>query len=133
MKIRLATEKDYSKIYHALNRKGIDYISARHARDDIEKQQLFVIEENGELLGQCALVVENDFGYIAIKRLVVYNKKNSGKHIAQQFIDYFKSLNIENLGCTPWTENAKMRAILERNGFVHQYTFMTCYEFYLLS
>lgn len=133
MRIRLATEKDYSHIYHALNRKGINYISANHAKEDISKNQLYVIEENEKVIAQCALVVENNYNYIAIKRLVIYNKKDCGKGIAQRFIEYFKSFGIENLGCTPWTENTRMRKILERNGFIHQYTFLNCYEFYLLN
>lgn len=130
MEIRLATLKDFTAIKNFLEIKNISYISPAHAYEDIKNNALYIIEKEGQVIAQCSLVEEKSFEYVAIKRLVSYGKE---KGIAQTFIEYFKSFGIENLGCTPWTNNARMRAILEKNGFTHQYTFLNCYEFYLLT
>lgn len=130
MEIRLATAADYKRIALALRNKGIDYITSKHAREDIDCGRLFVIVENNTVIAQCALVYEPNYQYYAIKRMTVYNKKNCGKGIAQMFIKYFCEMNLSALGCTPWTDNAQMKYLLRKNGFVYQYTFLGCYEFF---
>ena len=131
MEIRKATYADYKRIACALRNKHIDYITSAHACVDIEHEQLFVMSENGKLIAQCALVHESAHGYHAIKRLVVYNKRNNGRGIAQQFIAFFCAMDLPALGCTPWTDNATMKHLLQKYGFKYQYTFLKNYEFFL--
>ena len=130
MMIRLATKADYKGVACSLRNKNIEYITSSHAKNDIENQCLFVMEEEGKIIAQCALVREAAYNYYAIKRLVVYNKKNCGRGIAEKFITFFCEKDIPTLGCTPWKDNAVMKKLLERNGFVYQYTFLENYQFY---
>lgn len=130
MIVRLANKSDYRGVARSLANKNISYISSIHAKNDIENNRLFVMEENGKAIAQCALVYEPLYNYYAIKRLVVYNKKNCGRGIAQQFISFFCAMDLPALGCTPWADNVAMKKLLERNGFVYQYTFMDNYQFY---
>lgn len=130
MVIRLATKADYKGVACSLRNKKIEYITPFHAKNDIENQRLFVMEEEGKVIAQCALVYEAVYNYYAIKRLVVYNKKNCGRGIAEKFITFFCEKDIPALGCTPWKDNIVMKKLLERNGFVYQYTFMENYQFY---
>lgn len=130
MIIRIANKSDYRGVACSLTNKNIPYISSAHAKNDIESNRLFVMEEDGKVIAQCALVYESLYNYYAIKRLVVYNKKNCGRGIAQQFISFFCAMDLPALGCTPWADNVVMKKLLERNGFVYQYTFMGNYQFY---
>jgi RimJ/RimL family protein N-acetyltransferase len=131
MKIRLAQSSDYKRIAMALRNKRIEYITPAHAREDIQERRLYVIEDDGEVIAQCALVNEPNYGYYAIKRLVIYNRKNCGRGIARQFIRYFCAMNLPTLGCTPWADNQRMKYLLISNGFEYQYTFLGNYEFFL--
>ena len=131
MKIRLAESTDYKRIAMALRNKHIEYITPAHAREDIANHRLYVVEEDGMIIAQCALVEEPAHHYHAIKRLVIYNRKNCGRGIARQFIRYFCAMNLPALGCTPWTDNQKMKYLLVSNGFEYQYTFLENYEFFL--
>lgn len=131
MKIRLANSADYKRIATALRNKHIDYITPAHAREDIANHRLYVVEEDGMIIAQCALVEEPAHHYHAIKRLVIYNRKNCGRGIAQRFIRYFCTMNLPALGCTPWSDNKVMCRLLVKNGFTYQYTFLNNYEFYL--
>ena len=130
MTIELATKQDMKRICCSLRNKKIDYITPALAISDIDNSRLYIIKDKDKIIAQCALVEEKEYGYYAIKRLVVYNKKNCGKGIAQQFISFFCEKNLPALGCTPWDTNIAMKKLLERNGFVYQYTFMERYEFY---
>lgn len=131
MVIRTAELTDYKRIALALRNKCIDYITPKQAREDIQKRRLYVVEDNGVVIAQCALVYEPDYSYHAIKRLVIYNKKNCGRGIAQQFISYFCAMNLPTLGCTPWSDNQIMKRLLTKNGFEYQYTFLGNYEFFI--
>mgnify|MGYP003289393209 FL=1 len=131
MKIRLAQSEDYKRIAMALRNKRIEYITPAHAREDIINHRLYVMEEDEMIIAQCALVEEPAHHYHAIKRLVIYNRKNCGRGIARQFIRYFCDMNLPALGCTPWTDNQKMKYLLVSNGFEYQYTFLGNYEFFL--
>lgn len=131
MFIRPANTSDYKSIAMSLRNKGIDYITPTHAREDINNHRLYVMEEDGRIIAQCALVLEPLHHYYAIKRLVIYNRKNCGRGIAQRFVSYFVAMDLPALGCTPWTDNKVMRRLLVKNGFTHQYTFLNNYEFYL--
>lgn len=133
MNIRIATSADYIHICRSLQNKGIDYITTKQAKNDIDNNRLYIIENNGKIISQCALVPEPNYNYTAIKRMCVYNKKNAGCGIANAFVNYFVSNFYDNLGCTPWEDNGAMRHILEKHGFVYQYTFLENYCFYLLT
>ena len=131
MVIRTAEPADYKRIALALRNKRINYITPAQAREDIQKRRLYVVEDNGVVIAQCALVYEPDYGYHAIKRLVIYNKKNYGRGIAQRFVSYFCAMNLPALGCTPWSDNQIMKKLLAKNGFEYQYTFLENYEFFV--
>jgi len=131
MFIRKANREDYKRIARSLNNKQIAYITAEQALADILAERLYIIEESGKIIAQCALVYEANYQYHAIKRLTVYNKKNCGRGIAQQFISFFVSMNLPAIGCTPWSDNAIMKKLLSRNGFEYQYTFLENYEFFI--
>lgn len=133
MIIRLAEKADYIHIVRSLQNKKIAYNTPSHIRADLFNHRLFVIEEKGKIIAQCALVEEPNYGYTAIKRLCIYNKKNCGRGLANAFIEFFADRISSPLGCTPWEENVAMRHILEKNGFVYQYTFLDNYQFYLRS
>lgn len=131
MEIRLATSKDYRRIARALANKQINYITPKHAKEDIQKERLYVMVDGNKILAQCAIVLEPDHHYYAIKRLTVYNKKNCGQGIAQAFITFFRNTSFSlPLGCTPWSDNTKMKNLLSKNGFQYQYTFLDNYEFW---
>lgn len=130
MEIRKATMNDYFSICRSLQNKKINYQTPAHAKSDIQNQSMFILVDNGKILAQCSLIEEPDYFYTAIKRLCIYNKKNYGKGIADMFIKYFVSNTQTPLGCTPWEDNAAMRHLLEKNGFIYQYTFLNYYCFY---
>lgn len=127
--IRLATMADYPYISHALARKAIPYMKPSHAKGDIINGRMYVKVINGKVVAQCSLVEEPNYHYTALKRMLIYRKENCGKHIADEFIQFFSTFNIP-LGATPWSENVKVKHILEKAGFRYQYTFLTNYEFY---
>lgn len=131
MEIRKATMSDYVSICRSLQNKKIDYQTPKHAKADIQKQAMYVLVDNGKILAQCSLIEEPAHNYTAIKRLCIYNKKNCGKGIAEQFIKFFVQNAETQLGCTPWEDNGAMRHLLEKNGFTFRYTFLGCYCFYL--
>lgn len=131
--IQKATRQDYKSIAVSLRNKAIPYITPEQADRNIENGNLYIIKVNGKPIAQCALVYEADHHYHAIKRLVVYNKKNCGNGIAGMFIRYFISLNLPALGCTPWEDNTVMRNLLESYGFEFKYKFLEKYCSYVLT
>ena len=129
--IQKATKQDYKSIAVSLRNKAIPYITPKQADRDIENGNLYIIKKNGKPIAQCALVYDEQYKYHAIKRLVIYNKKNCGQGIANSFVEYFIKQNYPALGCTPWSDNQIMKHLLSRNGFEYQYTFLNCYEFFI--
>lgn len=130
MVIRYATKEDLLSAVRSLQKNQTFYNTTSHLKEDIEKNRLIIIEENGKLLGSCALVYEENWDYLAIKRLNVYAKKSRGKGYADKLIKYVISLNLGTLGSTPWKENMVARHLFEKNGFTLQYDFMDNYCFY---
>ena len=55
MEIRKATSADLRSICMSLYNKKIDYISPNSAREDVANDRLYLLVENGKILGQCAL------------------------------------------------------------------------------
>lgn len=130
MTIRHATSADLKSITCALRNKNIHYNTPAQAREDVRQNRLFVLENNGALIAQCALVFDTNRQEYYMKRLCVYNKKRACGGIAQMFIDFFLSLGVASLSVTPWDENKAMIHILEKNGFEFQYRFLENYLYY---
>lgn len=130
MKIRYATAEDKIRVIRSLQNKRITYNTTAQAKVDIDLQRLIVIEENGKLLGSCAIVPEVEYKYTAIKRLCIYSKKSRGKGVATKLVEYIESLNLGDIGATPWDTNPAMCHILEKCGFEYEYTFSEHYKFY---
>ena len=130
MIIRKATSADTIHIIRSLQNKKIHYNTPAHAKEDVNNDCLYILEHENKIIAQCALIYDAERKYYAMKRLCVYNKKNLGKGIAQMFISYFEHLGVPALGVTPWEENKAMIHILEKNGFIYQYTFLENYLFY---
>jgi RimJ/RimL family protein N-acetyltransferase len=130
MTIRFATNTDTIRIIRAIQNKHMDYNTPADVREDIKNGCLLVAEENGKLLGSVAVFYKPHRQYHAITRMCVYSKKSQGKGVASALIDSVLALDFDTLGATPWDENPCMCHILEKRGFVYQYTFNTHYKFY---
>ena len=130
MTIRPATEKDTIRIIRAIQNKHMDYNTPADVREDVKNGYLLVAEENGKLLGSVAVFYKPHRQYHAITRMCVYSKKSQGKGVASALIDSVLALGFDTLGATPWDENPCMCHILEKRGFIYQYTFNTHYKFY---
>ena len=133
MTIRFATNADTIRIIRAIQNKHMDYNTPADVREDIKNGCLLVAEENGKLLGSVAVFYKPHRQYLAISRMCVYSKKAQGKGVASALIDSVLALGFDTLGATPWDENPCMCHILEKRGFVYQYTFNTHYKFYKKS
>lgn len=130
MTIRKATSADLKSITCALRNKNIFYNTPAQAREDVRQNRLFVLENNGALVAQCALVFDTNRQEYYMKRLCVYNKKRACGGTAQMFIDFFLSLGVASLSVTPWDDNKAMIHVLEKNGFEFQYRFLENYLYY---
>lgn len=133
MTIRFATAADTARVVRALRNKHLDYNTPAQAKEDISLGRLIVAEENGKAIASCAIVPEVNHNYTAIKRMIVYSKKNCGKGIATALINFVCSLGLGDIGATPWNTNPAACHSLEKCGFVYQYTFLTFYNFYKKS
>lgn len=133
MEVRFATTADSLSIIRAIQNKHIDYNTTAQAKEDIKLGRLIVVEENGKLLGSCAIVKDECYGYTAIKRVCVYSKKSCGKGVAQALVGFVCSLGLGTLGATPWNDNPAMCHIFKKFGFEYQYTFLKYYDFYKKS
>ena len=127
--IRKAKREDLKSICMSVYNKKIDYITVESVREDCRNGNLYIIEENGKILGQCALVPKGQ--YYAMQRLVLYNRKNAGKGITSQFIQYFATIGISCIGSTPWSDNCRMKSLLKKNGFEYQDQIDKNYEFWI--
>ena len=130
MEIRFANENDKLSAIRSLQKNQTPFCTTAQLKEDLSLGRLIVAEENGKLLGSCAIVEEPNWEYTAIKRLIVYSKKSRGKGIADKLIKYVISLNLGTSGGTPWRNNTVTRHLFEKNGFVFQYCFMENYCFY---
>lgn len=133
MTIRFATNADTIRIIRAIQNKHMDYNTPADVREDVKNGCLLVAEENGKLLGSVAVFYKPHRQYHAITRMCIYSKKSQGKGVASALIDSVLALGFDTLGATPWDENPCMCHILEKRGFVYQYTFNTHYKFYKKS
>lgn len=131
MNIRKATIKDRAAIMRTLHRKQIPFATAENAKNDIELDQMFVLEDANKILAICSMVYDKKYNYHAIKRLVILNNKNKGKGYASILVSYLANLNLPVIGCTPWSDNLAMKKLLQKLGFIYQYTFSEYWEFFL--
>ena len=130
MTIRQATSADLKSITCALRNKNIHYNTPAQAREDVRRNRLYEIENNGALNAQCVLVFDTNRQEYYMKRLCVYNKKRACGGTAQMFIDFFFSLGVASLSVPHWDDNKAMIHILEKNGFEFQYRFLDNYLYY---
>ena len=130
MKIRLATQTDVYKIRNAVRRKNLLYCTPYQIADDFTNKRLYCVYEGDKVLVTLSLVPEPDYGYTAVKRLCILNKKNQGKGIARFALHEIQRMVSGRIGATPWEDNTAVRHILETEGFKMEYKFMGHWCFY---
>lgn len=123
MRIRLATQTDVYKIRNAVRRKNLLYCTPYQIADDFTNKRLYCVYEGDKVLATVSLVEEPEYGYTAVKRLCILNKKNQGKGIARFALHEIQRMVSGRIGATPWVDNGAIRHILEMEGFVLQYVF----------
>ena len=131
MELRKANRYDFIKVNNAVARKNITFCQTYHIYSDYNKEQLYVVAEGSKVFATISLVEEPSYGYTAIKRLCILNKKNQGKGIARFAIREIQKVITGRVGATPWDDNEKMRYLLESEGFHLEYVFAEKWCFYV--
>lgn len=131
MELRKANRYDFIKVNNAVARKNITFCQTYHIYSDYNKEQLYVVAEGSKVFATISLVKEPSYGYTAIKRLCILNKKNQGKGIARFAIREIQRLVKGRIGATPWEDNIPVRHLFESEGFVLQYVFNEKWCFYM--
>ena len=131
MELRKATRKDLMKVCRAIGYKtNLPYIRVEDAMSDFLHDRIYVVAEGEKVFATVSLVPEPDYGYTAIKRLCILNKKNQGKGIARFALHEIQRMVSGRIGATPWEDNCAMRHILEAEGFKMEYKFADNWCFY---
>lgn len=130
MELRKANELDFVRIHSAVCRKNLSYCTHYHIAEDWYKDRLYAVVDGDKVLATLSLVEEPEYGYTAIKRLCILNKKNQGKGIARFAVHEIQKIVDGRIGATPWEDNTAVRHILEVEGFVLQYVFNERWCFY---
>ena len=130
MEFRQATRTDLTKVVKALYCKDLSYITPELVKADYCNERLYVVVEVEKVLATVSLVPEEQYGYTAIKRLCICNKKNQGKGIARFALHECAKIAHGNIGATPWSDNMGMRHLLESEGFELKYVFDIKWCFY---
>ena len=131
MELRKATRKDLMKVCRAIVYKtNLPYIRVEDAMSDFLHDRIYVVAEGEKVFATVSLVPEPDYGYTAIKRLCILNKKNQGKGIARFALHEIQRMVSGRIGATPWEDNCAMRHILEAEGFKMEYKFADNWCFY---
>lgn len=124
MELRKANRKDIMKVCRAIGYKtNLPYIRVEDAMSDFLHERIYVVAEGEKVFATLSLVEEPEYGYTAVKRLCILNKKNQGKGIARFALHEIQKVVSGRIGATPWTDNGAVRHILEMEGFVLQYVF----------
>lgn len=132
MELRKATQKDLMKVNHAIGYKtNLPYITVEDETSDYINDRLYVVADGDKVYATLSLVVEPDYGYTAIKRLCILNKKNCGKGIARFALQAIQRKVNGRIGATPWEDNLAMRNLLESEGFRMEYKFNEVWCFYV--
>lgn len=131
MIIRKASLKDFDFISSKIKLLSISYITPDHIRNDIEMSRQYVLEENGNIIAIAAIIWDAQYNYYALKRLCVLESNMRGKGYAREMIRFLSTQVRGRFGCTPWTDNIKMRMLLENENFKLEYIFNGHWCFYL--
>lgn len=132
MELRKASTMDWVRVFNAVCRKHIDYITPEQTFDDFKAERLYVVAEGSKVYATVSLVEEPDYGYTAIKRLCILNKRNCGKGLARFALRELQKVVVgKKIGATPWVDNIAMRNLLESEGFAVQYVFREVWCFYM--
>ena len=131
MELRKANTMDWVKVFNAVCRKHIDYITPDQTYDDFKAERLYVVAEGSKVYATVSLVEEPNYRYTAIKRLCILNKKNCGKGIARFTLQAIQRKVKGRIGETPWEDNLAMRNLLESEGFRMEYKFNEVWCFYV--
>lgn len=132
MELRKASTMDWVKVFNAVCHKHIDYITPEQTFDDFKAERLYVVAEGSKVYATVSLVEEPDYGYTAIKRLCILNKRNCGKGLARFALRELQKVVVgKKIGATPWVDNIAMRNLLESEGFAVQYVFQEVWCFYM--
>lgn len=131
MELRKANHYDFMKVNSAVARKNITFCQTYHIQSDYNKGQLYVVVEGSKVFATISLVEEPNYGYTAIKRLCILNKKNCGKGIARFALQAIQRMVRGRIGATPWKDNIPVRHLFETEGFVLQYIFNEKWCFYV--
>ena len=129
---KVKTVEEIQKIERAVALKKLSYCTtAQVASDYYVYDRLYVVVEGEKLLAILSLVEEKEYGYTAVKRLCILNKKNCGKGIARFALREVQRMVKGRIGGTPWSDNQKMCHLFESEGFKLQYVFNGRWCFYM--
>ena len=131
MELRKAEVMDWVRIHNAVCRKHLSFCTPTQIFTDYEMGRLYAVVEGDKVLATVSLVAEPTYGYTAIKRLCILNKKNHGKGIARFALHEIQRMVKGRIGATPWNNNIKMKHLLETEGFHLEYVFNQVWCFYV--
>lgn len=130
MELRLATQEDLNKVRDAVEQERIQYITVELLQSDLNYRRLYVVVNNGIILATVSLVPDMQYGYTAIKRLHVCDKRYIRQGIGRFAVHEITKLVHGRVGATPWEDNVAMRHLLESEGFELKYVFDIKWCFY---
>ena len=93
--MKIVTElsnSNFNYICHSLAQKKIPYISISHFKEDYQKRQSYILENNGKPVAMCSLVWSEKHQNFAIKRLICFKKVNAGKGYANYLLTFISKL-----------------------------------------
>lgn len=132
MELRKAEAMDWIRIFNAMCHKDeIPFCTPSQLFCDFQAGREYIVVEGNKILATVSLVEEPEYGYTAIKRLCILNKKNQGKGIARFALHEIQKEVKGRIGGTPWIDNAPVRHIFESEGFHLEYIFSEKWCFYV--
>ena len=132
MELRKASGMDWVRIFNAMCHKDeIPFCTPTQVLYDFQNNREYIVVEGEKILATVSLVEEPQYGYTAIKRLCILNKKNQGKGIARFAIHEIQKMVKGKIGGTPWIDNAPVCHLFESEGFTLQYIFNEKWCFYV--
>ena len=131
MELRKATTMDWVRVFNALCRKDIPFCTPTQVFIDFQNEREYVVAEGDKVLATISIVEEPEYGYTALKRMCILNKKNQGKGIARFALQEVQKVVHGRIGGTPWIDNAKARHLFETEGFHLEYIFNEKWCFYV--
>ena len=122
---------DWVRVFNALCRKNIPFCTPTQVFIDFQNEREYVVVEGSKVLATISIVEEPEYGYTALKRMCILNKKNQGKGIARFALQEVQKVVQGRIGGTPWIDNAPARHLFESEGFTLQYIFNEKWCFYV--